>query len=156
MSDENPTDPTPAGEAEDDRTTELWAYGGVRVLSNGKRTHAWIRDSGRGGLGLYSIAGSYSIGEIYRARVSVSADGSRSLYGQPAYHGDGRVTDERAAEFRAKHHAAQTLLSLAKREREGAARNELDALIAPLTALAGKCRGYHERAAFIAYVLAKL
>lgn len=133
-----------------DRTEERWAYGGLRVL-DGKRVHAWLSDSGDGRELLYAMKGTYSVGEIYRATVE-RREGHVILIGTPDYHADGRLDPDHTAELRARHHAAQTRLSLIKLERAAARRNELDDAIAPLRDLVRRTPNHADRSALVAYI----
>ncbi len=137
-----------------DRHEERWAYGGVRAL-RGKRVHAWLREAGHGEELLYAMAGSFAVGEIYRATVS-TADGKVTMHGTPQYAADGRVEADLAARLRALHHAAQARLSLARMERASGRRDELDEVVEPLRAIVRQLPTRADVTAFLAYVLREL
>ena len=137
-----------------DRKEERWAYGGVRVL-RGKRVHAWLREAGMGEELLFSLTGSFAVGEVYRATVS-TVDGKTTVHGAPRFAGDGRVEPDFAARLRAEHHAAQARLSLARMQRAAGRRDELDEALEPLRAIARQLTSRADVTAFLAYVLREL
>jgi hypothetical protein len=155
MSTTDQTAGTPEPEPEPEPVEEQWAYGGVRELA-GKRVHAWLPEAGTGRELLYTMKGSFVIGEIYRASVTRSPEGRTVLHGSPRYEGDGRLDAEAARVLRAEHHTATTRLSLARMQRSAARRDELDEALAPLRAIAARFTSRADRAAFVAYVVAVL
>lgn len=145
----------PTGTAEPEPREEQWVYGGVRELA-GKRVHAWLPGAGTDRELLYTMKGSFVIGEIYRAGVTRTPEGKTVLHGSPRYEGDGRFDAEVATLLRAEHHTATTRLLLARMQRSAARRDELDEALAPLRAVAARFTSRADRAAFVAYVLAEL
>jgi hypothetical protein len=102
---------------------------------------------------LFTIGGSYAVGEVYRATVVVTNDDRTMLRGRPRYTGEGRLDADHTARLRAEHYAAQTRLSLATMERAAGKRDEL---LEPLRAVARTLRTRADATAFIAYVLREL
>jgi hypothetical protein len=145
----------PTGTPEPTPHEEQWAYSGVRELA-GKRVLAWLTEAGTGRELLYTMKGTFVVGEIYRASVTRTPEGKTILHGSPRYAGDGRVEPEVARLLRAEHHTATTRLSLARMERSAARRDELDEALQPLRAIAARLSSRADRAAFLAYVVAEL
>ncbi|HWG99233.1 MAG TPA: hypothetical protein VNV66_07905 [Pilimelia sp.] len=133
---------------------ERWAYAGLRVLS-GKRVHAWVSDAGHGEELLYTLTGTYAVGEVYEARVT-RTDDRVTLHGAPTYAGHGRVDTDLAARWHAEDTAARTRLASAPMERAAARRSELDDLLEPLRVISAQLPTRADRTALIAYVLAEL
>jgi hypothetical protein len=131
------TPPSPAGR-EPEPVEEVWAYGGVRADSKGTRQHAWLLDAGRGKVVYFGKFHADAVGELYRVSVVRDASGPASVYGKPRYSADGRLDTETVAQLRAEHQAALTALSLARRHRAAARRNELDDLAQPLRVIAAR------------------
>jgi len=134
---------------------EVWAYGGVRVDTSGKRQYAWLPDAGAGTVVYFAKFHADAVGELYRVRVSRDTDGPVSVYGQPRYAADGRLEPEVAAQLRAEHQTALTTLALARQERAAARHNELDELVEPLRVITAKLTR-PQRTALIVWLITEL
>ncbi|MBO0868630.1 MAG: hypothetical protein J2P15_08710 [Micromonosporaceae bacterium] len=150
MAEQTTTKPTPEQHQE-----EVWAFGGLRAGADGKRLYAWLPEAGAGRTVYFPRFHGQAVGELYRVTVERRDGGRLSVLGSPRYAGDGRVDAETAAHLRAEHHAASTILALARRHRSAARRNELDELIYPLRTIAARL-SRPERTALIAYVITEL
>ena len=79
-------------------------------------------------------------------------DGTLYLVGEPRYAADGQVDPDTAAEWRARHHAAETRAGLDRLQRNAARRNELDDALQPVRAIVQRLPSHADRSALIAYI----
>lgn len=135
------------------RTVEVWVYGGVRVLRDGKRAHAWIDPAGE--LLLYSrIGAKAAVG--YKYEVTVEREGEQvSLVGSPRFTPD-QADMETRRRLAVEDSVANTRLATLARERKAANQDALDEALEPLVRLAKGMRTGAERDALIATVLRRL
>lgn len=134
-------------------TTETWTYGGVRVLRDGKRAHAWVDPSGEELL-YQKIGRRAAVGYLYEATVERDGD-HITLHGQPRSIGE-QTDAETRLRLRAADSAATTRLATLARERKEGAEDALNEALAPLVKLARGCRTGAERDALIATVLRRM
>ncbi len=98
-----------------------------------------------------SRCGSYAVGEVYHVTAE-HRDGTLYLVGEPRYAADGQVDPDTAAEWRARHHAAETRAGLDRLQRNAARRNELDDALQPVRAIVQRLPSHADRSALIAYI----
>lgn len=140
--------------------TEVWAYAGRRVMSDGTIAYAWVDDEGRGSEHNFNRNPKAVIGYLYerqviRANDTITVQGSPVIVGK-SWSGAERIEDLRPEWFAKDNYAAQFVSR--KRLQNAAAKEttDLDALIKPLLDVAVQLRNGAERDALTAYVIRRM
>ncbi len=137
------------------RAIEPWTFGGVRLSKSDKFIEMWLpagatEDNGALYYGTRGTGRKYVIGGIYNVEV---ARGERvTRFGEPTWTGKYAGDDERLEYSRADG-AARVHYQLSRDHANAVKADALDAAMAPLVELAGKCRTRTETDALIATVM---
>jgi hypothetical protein len=132
------------------KTTELWAYAGVRLGSKGRRCCAWVDPSDCMRKYIERSA-DHVIGARYKA--TVERDGDKvALFGTPEFEQKPDRYDPKVAQWAAADRIAKTRLARLQMERSAARVDALEAALAPIEELAASYRNGADLDALVAYV----
>jgi hypothetical protein len=148
----------PADAPDDEqKTTERWTYGGVRVLER-KKVHAWLDESGEEHLFAPKRAGHWAVGYVYDVTViRFRSDPARvQMVASSATFTGGEADDEARLRLSALDRVARAELARITQERNAARRDALDEAMQPLLKLSAEMRTSADRDALIAAVLRRM